>query len=679
MASPHWSAIRLASIALVTIAGLTANLFAADDNAATSEARMGSALQFLASDELEGRGVGTEGLNKAADYIAAHFSKLGLKTDLFGGKPFQVFAEPADAEIGAPEKNTLVLIGPPKEPGGDAQRLELKLGSDFQPMSIGGAGKVEAPVAFAGYGITSTDPAFDEFADLDVQGKVVVMLRKIPQQGSHGGVFQPGGNISPHAFFTRKVANAAQHGAVAVLFVNDSFSLHQQTEANARTRNEVVDELAKIHQEYRKKTEPTPEEKLAHLDEVTKRLDQINALTEQKSGGFDQLIPFGDGGQSEGHAQLPVYFCLRAAVEPLIQSALGKDLSAVEQEIDSDLKPRSALLKDWTAACETDVRHRTIEIKNVIGVLEGEGPLANETIVIGAHYDHLGFGGSGSLAPWTRAIHNGADDNASGTVGLLEVAERLAIREHKPRRRIVFIAFTGEERGLKGSSYYVKNPLFPLESTIAMLNMDMVGRLKDNKLVIYGTGTASQFDGLVDELNKTYEFTLTKNPSGYGPSDHQSFYEKQVPVFHFFTDTHSDYHRPSDDVEKVNLEGMRRVVDLVTEMTLRIDAADERPTYQKTQPPAMARGGSRPRFGSMPDYASSEKGAALKTIFPGTPAARAGLKDGDVVIQMGDNQINSVEDFSNALGTYKAGDQVKVVVKRGTEMVTATVTLEPPR
>lgn len=676
MASSLTSAIRFASV--VFMSACVALTAVAEDNATTSEARMSSALQFLSSDELEGRGVGTSGLNTAAAYIASHFKRLGLQTELYDGKPFQVFSEPADAEMGSPEKNTVVFQGPPSEPGGEPQRIALRLDTDFRPMSVGSAGQVRAPLAIVGYGITSTDPAYDDFAGLDVTGKVVVILRKTPQQGSSSPPFQPGGNVSSHAFFTRKVANAAQHGAAAVLFVNDSYSLRQQTDASERIRGEVVDDLAKVHQEFRKKTEPTADEKLAHLDEVNKRLDQLHALGERKAAGFDELIPFGDGGQNESY-KLPVYFCLRSAVEPLIKAALGKDLATLEQEIDSDLTPRSALLGDWVAECQSDVQHRTIEIKNVIGVLEGEGPLAHETIVIGAHYDHLGYGGSGSLAPWTRAIHNGADDNASGTVGLLEVAERLAIRENKPRRRIVFIAFTGEERGLKGSSHYVKNPLFPLEKTIAMLNMDMVGRLTNNKLVVYGTGTATQFDPLVDELNKTYQFEITKNPSGYGPSDHQSFYEKDVPVFHFFTDTHSDYHRPSDDADKVNIEGMRRIIDLVTELTLRIDAADERPTYQKTQPPTMARSGSRPRFGSMPDYASSEKGATLKTIFPGTPAARAGLKDGDIVVRMGENEINSVEDFSNVLGTFKAGDQVKVVVKRGSESVTTTVTLEPPR
>jgi hypothetical protein len=305
--------------------------------------------------------------------------------------------------------------------------------------------------------------------------------------------------------------------------------------------------------------------------------------------------------------------------------------------------------------------------------------LADETIVIGAHYDHLGHGGPGSLAPWTRDIHNGADDNASGTAALLEVAHRLATRSEKPPRRMVFIAFTGEERGLLGSAHYVKEPLFPLEKTVAMINMDMVGRLVDDKLVVYGTGTAEGFDSLVDRLNEKYNFKITKNESGYGPSDHTSFYAKGIPVMHLFTGTHRDYHRPSDDYDKINVEGMREEVDLVEDIVQEIAVNPERPKYLETKRPRTANRGKWPYFGSVPDYASEAKGLALQDVAKDGPAAKAGLKAGDVIVQFGEREVTGIEDFAAALSQHKGGDRVQVKFLRDGQTMTVEVTLDPPR
>jgi Iap family predicted aminopeptidase len=311
--------------------------------------------------------------------------------------------------------------------------------------------------------------------------------------------------------------------------------------------------------------------------------------------------------------------------------------------------------------------------------LEGEGPLADETIVVGAHYDHLGRGGAGSLAPWTRDIHNGADDNASGTSALLEVARRLAERGEKPQRRIVFIAFTGEEKGLLGSAHYVRNPAFSLEKTVAMINMDMVGRLTDDKLVVYGTGTAEGFEQLVDRLNEEHGFKITKNESGYGPSDHTSFYAKGIPVMHLFTGNHRDYHRPSDDSDKVNVEGMRRVTDLVEDIVTQIAENPERPKYLETKRPQMAGRGKFPYFGSIPDYASNDNGLALQDVAKDGPAAKGGLKGGDVIVEFGGQAVTGIEDFAAALSKHKGGDRVEVKYLREGKTLTTEVTLESPR
>jgi Zn-dependent M28 family amino/carboxypeptidase len=296
---------------------------------------------------------------------------------------------------------------------------------------------------------------------------------------------------------------------------------------------------------------------------------------------------------------------------------------------------------------------------------------------VGAHYDHLGLGGAGSLAPWTKEIHNGADDNASGTAALLEIARQLATGP-KPKHRIVFMAFTGEERGLLGSAKYVRNPRFALENTIAMFNLDMVGRLTDDKLVVYGTGTAEEFDPLVTRLCAEHQFKLTKQPGGFGPSDHSSFYAKKIPVLHFFTGNHADYHRPSDDPDKLNIAGMRRVADLVVATVRATDAAQTRPKYLEVKRmESIAIGPERklPWFGSIPDYAAEVEGLAISGVQPESPAAKAGLKGGDVVVKLGESKIGNIEDFMSALMKHKPGDTLKVVVLRGKEQVESEITL----
>ena len=547
-----------------------------------SAARLAGAVQFLASDELEGRGVGTDGLNKAADYIASEFAKAGLQTELFDGSPFQVFQEPADAELGPATANTIEFVGPELEGQDEPQRLTLELGADFNPMALGGSADVQASVVFAGYGISAKDPQYDDYADLDVKGKVLILLRKHPGQADKDIAFHSRKG-QRHAYFLTKVANAFEHGARAVIIVNDAHGVTKTRQNAENARDEEIKKLVARRNAFKKNETPTADEREQYLNEIDKIIGRVEELEQQLIAGADKVLKFGEGGQSSNWKTLPVYFAARAAIDPVVQAALGKSLTELERQIDEDFKPHSLALKGWDAHCRAMVTHRQVDVKNVVGVLEGEGPLAEETIILGAHYDHLGNGGNGSLAPWTRAIHNGADDNASGTSTLLEVARRLASRPQKSRRRLMFIAFTAEERGLNGSSHYVKNPLVPLENTVAMLNMDMVGRLTDSKLVVYGTGTAVEFDGLIEGLNKRYQFQITKKPTGYGPSDHQNFYKQKIPVFHFYTDTHSDYHRPSDDFGKINVAGMLRIADLVAEIADRIDGADERPVYQDTK------------------------------------------------------------------------------------------------
>jgi Zn-dependent M28 family amino/carboxypeptidase len=301
--------------------------------------------------------------------------------------------------------------------------------------------------------------------------------------------------------------------------------------------------------------------------------------------------------------------------------------------------------------------------------------------VIGAHYDHVGRGGPGSFVPGSNEIHNGADDNASGTVSLLELARRLGARKEKLPRRIVFIAFTGEESGLIGSARYTKEPIFPLEKTIAMLNMDMVGRLQDDKLTVFGTGTSPIWDEMLKRLGKDGHFELSLKPEGMGPSDHQSFFMKQIPVLHFFTGTHGDYHRPSDDWEKINIPGTERVVDLIEKLAIELASLPERPKYVAVQGTAQIgeRAGSRPYFGSVPDFGNEKPGYSLGGVVPGGPAEKGGLKGGDRIVLLGTNKIENLSDFDLALRKFSPGDTVEVTVMRGDEKVTLKVVLDKPR
>jgi len=325
-----------------------------------------------------------------------------------------------------------------------------------------------------------------------------------------------------------------------------------------------------------------------------------------------------------------------------------------------------------------DVVRKEVAAYNVVGVLEGSDRLLkNETIVIGAHYDHLGRGGAGSLAPRSGEIHHGADDNASGTAGVLELARVFTEQRPRPKRTIVFIAFGGEEEGLLGSNYYVNHPLTPLNNIVAMINMDMIGRMKDSKLVIGGVGTAKEWRDIIAQgtADPARKFVLTMNEDGFGPSDHSSFYGKQIPVLFFWTGTHNDYHKPSDTFDKINYADETRILNLVSYIVKQLDGADKRVTYTTAKTdPAPRTGGFRVYLGTIPNYADSNDGLLIDGIREGSPAEKAGLKAGDRVVKIGTHDIKNVYDYTYALGEMKAGEEYVVEVLRGSDRLTLKIT-----
>ena len=604
----------LVACSVLLLAGGRASVPA--EERATSLARTTADLSHLASDELEGRGPGTAGRQKAAEYIRDQFIAMGLKSGVDDGSFLQPFQMPLDTEI-IPGETRLVLTTP------DGQQLPLELGNDFQALAVGGAGGANAEIVFAGYGISAPDWKYDDYAGLDAKGKILLILRNEPQQDDDQSVFL-GKRTTTHAFIRTKLQLAKKQGAAAVLLVNDPFSVKQ---ANG---------------------------------------DQLSA-------------PSGFGTSS---LDLPFAHVTQATVAKLLgqsplKTADGRtlsDLGAIEAEIDRTLQPMSQTLAGWKADVQSSFRRTQADLANVIGVLDGEGPLAEETIVLGAHYDHLGLGGFGSRRPNERAIHAGADDNASGTAAIVELARRFAARPKKPVRRLVFIAFDAEERGLIGSKHYLDRPSFPLADTVAMLNYDMVGRMRNNELTVMGTGTGAEFTALLDRVAEACGLTLKKTPRVMASGDHFGFFQRDVPALHFFTGLHDDYHTPEDTFDKINLDGVMRTIDFSEQFLDALLALEARPRLVKTEAKSPT-GRGMAYLGITPDYSSDADGLRVVSVAPGSPAEKGGLRAGDVITHFGDNPVADLPALSAGLRANKAGDVVKITVQRDGQPVSCAVTL----
>eukprot|EP00913_Durusdinium_trenchii_P008963 g8429.t1 len=552
--------------------------------------------------------------------------------------------------------NELSFVGP------DGKSIAVKIDNDFRPCSFGASGKFAAGIAFCGYGIEAKNKNYQDFAGIDVNGKVVIIMRRTPGQQDPHGAF--GGTQTRILGSLRtKYRNAFKKGAVAVLFVNDPHSTRAaaaEQQENVKKAQAAVIAAAETFDQAERAAKKNSKQIAEAREKLSVAIRRLKAARKAAKGNTDALMDFGYGGNPNS-GNKPIFHISQETCDKLLKATLNKSLAQIEAEIDEDLKPRSALLTGWTAKGQASVETVKTEVKNVIGVLEGEGPLANETIVVGAHYDHVGFGKYGSLAPGSTAVHNGADDNASGTVSLIELARRLGARKKKLPRRIVFIAFTAEELGLIGSARYTAKPVFPLKDTIAMFNMDMVGRMVNNKLTVFGIGTAPRWKDVVNKSNK-YNFKLSLKPEGFGPSDQSSFYAKKIPVLHLFTDTHRDYHRPSDDWEKINFQGMANVVNMLEEIVVTTAETKDRPKYIEVKRRARIsrqRQGARPYFGVIPSFGSDAKGCEISGTSAGGPAQKAGLKGGDVIVKIGKHQVENLSDFDLALRTFKAGQTPK--------------------
>ena len=577
-------------------------------------------IKALTVPAMEGRGDDTKGIELATAMLEERYKSLGLAPAGTNG-----FRQPFSVITGAKLTGNNSI----HEQVG-ATTKDLKLNDQFVPFSFSSTGQASAPIVFAGYGATADEFSYDDYAGIDVRGKIVVLLRyEPPSFATHTG----GQGLTQHAALITKAINARNHGAKAVVVVNGKLNNDEQ----------------------------------------------------------DNLTRFGSVSGPENAGIILVQ--VKNDVAQAWFAAAGKSLATVQNQMNTAAHPASFAFPDSVhLSIEVNIETTRNTVENVLAYLPGK---TDEYIVLGAHYDHLGYGHYDSLAPsQIGQIHPGADDNGSGTAGLLELARLLTPLKGRLQRGILFASFAGEELGLLGSAEWVKDPTRPLDKDVAMLNMDMIGRIRQNTVYIGGIGTGSSFQSVVGGLEKNANFNFQNSVGGYASSDQISFAARKIPILFFFSGLHPDYHRPSDTWEKINAPDAARLLDLVAQAALQIDAAPARPSFISVTADANPHagvaangngdegggGGYGPLFGSVPDFGQSDNGGVrFSDVTPGSPAAKAGLKAGDVLVRFGDKPIMNLYDFTDALRASKVGQTVEVTVTRDGKPLKVLVKLEQRR
>jgi len=594
-----------AAVALLVLFFSTASR--AQTLAAADPVRYLDDVRALTAQNMEGRGAGTKGIERAASLLEKTYKHLGLQPA--GTNSYrQQFSVITGAKLKSHNRLAVDNAG--------QQMSELKLNQDFVPFSFSSSGSASAPLVFAGFGATAEEFGYDDYAGMDVKDKIVVLLRYEP-----GGFASKNGNagLTRHAQLITKAINARNHGAKAIILINGRLG----------------------------------------------------------DGEEDLLTRFGSVSGPENTGIILVQVKNQVANEWF--KAAGKSLADVQLGIDHANKPQSFPFPEQLhVSINVDIETTRATVDNVLAYLPGK---TDEYVIVGAHYDHLGYGNADSLAPsQIGQIHPGADDNASGTAGVLELTRLFAQMKGQLPRGILFASFAGEELGLLGSAHWVQHPTLPIEKAVAMLNMDMIGRIKDGKVFIGGVGTGTTLKSLLEQARSGSSFKIEYSPGGYSASDHTSFVTKRIPVLFFFSGLHSDYHKPSDTWDKIDSQSAARLVDVVGKTAMELSTASDRPTFVtvvEDKPIAGSGGGGYgPYFGSIPDFGQTENGVKFSDVKPGSPAAKAGFKAGDVLVQFGDKPIKNLYDFTDALRRSKVGDVVEVTVMRDGQPVKAPVKLE---
>ena len=502
-----------------------------------------------------------------------------------------------------------------------------RVGEDWTPINFSESGELSGNVVFAGYGITAEEHSYDDYEGLDVKDKIVLLLRyEPPSFREEEGERRR--RYTHHANLIAKAINARNRGAKAVVLVNGAGK--------------------------------------SEKDE-------------------DDLIKFGSTAGPDNSGIVMIQVRNEVAERWLRRS--NRSLRRLQRDINGKSAPQSFQLGDaFTLEMAVDVERKQAEVRNVLGYIPGR---TDEYVIVGAHYDHLGLGDQSSLAPdKIGEVHHGADDNASGVAGLLEIALRFAGRGDA-ERGLLLMAFAGEEIGLLGSAHWTENPTRPIEDAVAMLNMDMIGRIDKGKVYIGGVGTAEPLKPLVERLTAHAEFKADFSRSGYSASDHTSFTAKQIPVLFFFSGLHGDYHKPSDTWDKINEEAAVDLVELVGDIAQELRGSTEELAFVKQAPAAQgphgqapsgsAGGGYGPYFGSIPDFAEVPNGVRFADIRPGSPAEKGGLKGGDIMTGFDGKPIKNLYDFTYALRDSEVGQTVEIQYIRDGKEESTKVTLEARR
>ncbi len=562
-----------------------------------------SHVRFLASDELEGRYPGTRGIAEAANFIEEQFKLIGVEP--INNSYRQRFPVTIGYDINDNNKVSFEVVVPkigvpPEKLKPMSRSWQVK--TDWMPAHFSDDGSISGEMVFVGYGITAKDLNYDDYDGIDVKGKIVILLTDTPDGDD------PNSKFAPYAKLRTKLINAREKGAVGMIIV-------------------------KINSDSANVFEPL-------IYEPAARNSGMIAIQANRNS-IAKFFP------------------------------RESNLFPTELEINKTKKPKSFPIPNAKVFITVELTNKNVMTDNIVGIIRGRNS-ANHHFVIGAHYDHLGWGGPTSLhverknvyGGKIKEIHRGADDNASGVAGLIELAK--IFKENPTNRDILLISFSAEELGLKGSQYYVDNPLLPLDNLDFMINLDMIGRLRDNNLNVFGAGTSPLFNGLLDSLSIVDSIRITRSQGGFGPSDHSSFYKKDIPVLMFITGVHEDYHKPSDTWDKINYKGMVHVLRFIESMIRNIDKTPGKLPFTQTDDVAEntqrqhSAYSNAPWFGIIPNFEDSPLGCKISGTSPGSPAHKAGLSENDIITKFGNTTVKNLHDLTYSLRQYKAGDKVLV-------------------
>ena len=580
------------ALAIFTIAGFTSCKQNTDPEITVVD--LTESLTYLASDSLQGRLPGTEGGILAGNYIVEKFESYGIKPAGEDGY-FQNFEVVTKTE--APTDGNKLKIG----------EVSAELNKDFIPFSYSTDGTLKADVVFAGYGfdIDIDSLKWNDYSNIDVKGKWVLVLRNDPE------IRNPNSLFIPYSGEKSKVVTAKEKGAKGVLFVAGP-----------------------------------------------------------KVSRKDRLLDL-EIDQTESNLGIAAFNITREIANKILEKN-GSTIEGLEDGLVKNMKANSFDTKAVVEATSKVVFQKT-ETRNIIGLIEGsDAKLKSEYIVVGAHYDHLGWGGiASSREPDVHAIHYGADDNASGTSGLLEIADKLG--NDKLRRSVILIAFGAEEIGTIGSKYFTMNPTIPKEKIVAMVNLDMVGRLKDTKeITVSGVGTSKEGEDLLNEIlnAKERDLVLGVEYNGFGPSDHANFYVEDIPVFFFNTGAHDDYHTSRDVIEKINFEGLQRVTDYAYDLSVNLINADSTLTFQEAGPRGRAKNTrkGKVKLGIMPNFGKSEEdGLRVDGVTKDSAADRGGIEKGDVIVGITGKEVHNIYEYMARMTKVRPGQTINVDIMRSGE------------